>query len=86
MFMIDRQGLFNYAQGILLSRDEDSMEITPEAKCIEAERRLNNSETIGLTINDELVSVMRINGESYFIETAIEDIDEKELKKLILSK
>lgn len=63
MFIIGREDLINWSQGIIMHREGLNCFATDELSCKEAEKRLQNGEKIGLTINNELVSTMQlVNG------------------------
>lgn len=63
MFIVDRNDLISWSQGIYLLREGTSLIAVDEPRCEEAKKRLQKGEMIGLTINNELVSTMQlVNG------------------------
>lgn len=65
MFMVDRRSFILWTQGILLNRKGNQVEVGDGRRNEEAEERMNKGETIGLLVNGELVSTMKLEHGGY---------------------
>lgn len=72
MQTVDREEFMNWTQGILLNRDKHKKVIVNELDCKLAEEALKNGETIYLTKNGKIVSIMIPEGNN-FVEKNISD-------------
>lgn len=65
IFCTDREQFIMWTKGELIIRDRDSLKYVDELDCEEAENRLDEGETIGLLMNGELKTTMKLGKKGY---------------------
>ena len=65
MFTLKRVDMINWSCGTLLHFENGKGVAVDEHACMEAERRMGEGETIGLTSNGEIVTTMRLYKDGY---------------------